>query len=178
MVRKSASAGRAGMESMSRSAADGRFVAAKAQSLATRVRVITPTGALADAQLLAPTPVQSLELARHIREGLPVAALDVLVAGNILSAAEVDRILVPRRTLEHRRASGRLTPEQSDRLVRVARVIALAEDTFGDPARAAEWLRRKTTALGGEAPLDLLDTEVGAREVGVLLGRIAHGIAA
>ena len=73
---------------------------------------------------------------------------------------------------------GTLTPEQSDRLVRVARVIASAEETFGSRDKACTWLRRPTTALAGESPLNLLDTDEGAREVETLLGRVAHGIAA
>jgi hypothetical protein len=51
-----------------------------------------------------------------------------------------------------------LTPEQSDRLVRVARVLAAAEETFGNREKAGTWLRRPTTALAGERPLELLDT--------------------
>ena len=60
----------------------------------------------------------------------------------------------------------------------MARLIAVAEETFGSQEKANIWLRRPTTALGGEAPLDLLDTDEGARQVETLLGRIAHGIAA
>ena len=95
-----------------------------------------------------------------------------------LLAAELDRLALPRKTLAHRRTIGQLTAEQSDRLVRILRVIETAEVTFGDPAKAHIWLRRPTTALGDHAPLDLLDTDIGAREVETLLTRIAHGIAA
>lgn len=113
-----------------------------------------------------------------IREGLPTSVADEAVAAGRLTAAELDRLAIPRKTLAHRRALGRLTPEQSDRLVRILRLIGTAEDTFADPARAHAWLRRPTTALGGEAPLDLLDTDPGCRQVETLLGQIAHGIAA
>lgn len=70
-----------------------------------------------------------------------------------------------------------LTAEQSDRLMRVARMVEATEKTFGGNDRARLWLQRPTTALAGERPLDLLDTDDGAREVEILLGRIAHGIA-
>ena len=90
----------------------------------------------------------------------------------------MDRIVLPRKTLANRRKLDTLTPEQSDRLLRVARVIAAAEETFGSREKAGTWLRRPTSALTGESPLDLLDTDEGAREVETLLGRIAHGIAA
>jgi putative toxin-antitoxin system antitoxin component (TIGR02293 family) len=94
-----------------------------------------------------------------------------------LTPAELDRLVLSRKTLANRRKLGTLTPEQSDRLVRVARVIAAAEATFGAREKAAMWLRRTTARLAGEAPLDRLDTDAGAREVEILLGRIAHGIA-
>ncbi|NYZ14517.1 DUF2384 domain-containing protein [Azospirillum sp. RWY-5-1] len=119
-----------------------------------------------------------LDLVRAVRDGLPVAVVQHLLDSGRLTAGEVDRVVLPRKTLANRRKVGSLTPEQSDRLMRVARVVALAEDTFGAQPKAAAWLRRPTTALGGERPLDLLDTDEGAREVETLLGRIAHGIAA
>jgi putative toxin-antitoxin system antitoxin component (TIGR02293 family) len=119
-----------------------------------------------------------LDLVREIRKGLPAAAVEKFVQAGRLSNAEVDRIVLPRKTLAHRKAIGRLTADQSDRLMRVARVIAFAEDTFGDEKKAYAWLRRPTSVLAESAPLDLLDTEEGAREVETVLGRIAHGIAA
>ena len=70
------------------------------------------------------------------------------------------------------------TAEQSDRLLRVARVLAIAEETFGNREKAGIWLRRPTQALTGEMPFALLDTNEGARAVETLLGYIAHGIAA
>lgn len=122
--------------------------------------------------------VHAIDLVRAVRDGLPVAAVQHMLDTRRLTAAEVDRIVLPRRTLANRRRLGRLTAEQSDRLLRVARAVAAAEGTFGDRAKADAWLRRPTSALGGERPLDLLDTDEGAREVETLLGRIAHGIAA
>ena len=112
------------------------------------------------------------------RRGLPVSAVDALVKTGRLSLAEIDRIVLPRKTLSHRRALGALTPDQSDRLIRVARVIAAAESTFGSTEKAHRWLRRSTTALDGDAPLELLDTSEGSRQVERLLLRIDHGLAA
>jgi len=120
----------------------------------------------------------SFEAIRLVREGLPVSAVDRLVETGTISAGEIHVLVLPRKTLTNRREVGHLSPEQSDRLVRVARVIALAEETFGDRAKAHKWLRRPTTPLNDEAPLNLLDTEPGARMVENLLGRISHGIAA
>ena len=119
-----------------------------------------------------------IDLAHVVRRGLPVAAVQHMVDAGRLTLAELDRIVLPRRTLANRRRAGRLTAEQSDRLMRVARLWALAEETFGSPLKAGEWLRRPTTALAGERPLDRLDTDEGARVVETRLGRIGHGIAA
>jgi putative toxin-antitoxin system antitoxin component (TIGR02293 family) len=119
-----------------------------------------------------------LDIMRLVRRGLPVKTIEFVLATGRLTLAELDRIVLPRKTLINRRRLGHLTPEQSDRLVRVARLIAVAEESFGSQEKATIWLRRPTTALGGERPLDLLDTDEGARQVETLLGRIAHGIAA
>jgi putative toxin-antitoxin system antitoxin component (TIGR02293 family) len=119
-----------------------------------------------------------LDIMRLVRRGLPVTTIEFMLETGRLTPAELDRIVLPRKTLMNRRRLGRLTPEQSDRLVRVARLISVAEETFGRQEKARIWLRRPTTALGGERPLDLLDTDEGARQVETLLGRIGHGIAA
>jgi putative toxin-antitoxin system antitoxin component (TIGR02293 family) len=104
--------------------------------------------------------------------------VDTLVKTGRLTPAEVDQTVIARKTLSHRRKIGTLTAEQSDRLARVVRVVAAAEETFGSQEKAGLWLRRPTAALDGEAPLSLLDTSEGAREVERLLARIDHGISA
>ena len=119
-----------------------------------------------------------LGVVEAVRAGLPLALVDELLESGRLSAAELDRLAFPRRTLAHRRTLGRLSPEQSDRLLRILRVVIAAEDSFADPLRAARWLRRPTRALDGHAPLDLLDTDIGARRVETLIGQIGQGIAA
>jgi putative toxin-antitoxin system antitoxin component (TIGR02293 family) len=113
-----------------------------------------------------------------VRHGLPVASVERFIESGAISAAELHELVLPRKTFANRRKLGRLTPEQSDRLVRVARVLAEAEENFGARDIAHRWLRRPNAALEGEAPLQLLDTDEGARMVEALLLRIAHGIAA
>lgn len=120
----------------------------------------------------------ALTTVASVREGLPLSLVDSTLASGQLTPAELDRLALPRKTLAHRRTLGRLSAEQSDRLLRILRVINEAESTFASPEKAHRWLRRPTTALANNAPLDLLDTDIGARHVEALLGRIAHGIAA
>jgi putative toxin-antitoxin system antitoxin component (TIGR02293 family) len=143
--------------------------------------VSTPLSALdvvGGAEVVGADVGAGMDLVKLVRRGLPVGAVQFVLDSGRLSAAELDRIVLPRKTLTNRRKLGTLTPEQSDRLVRVARVLAAAEETFGGREKAGSWLRRPTIALGGECPLQVLDTDEGAREVEALLGHIAHGIAA
>lgn len=119
-----------------------------------------------------------IDLVGLIRRGLPIATAEFVLDSGRLTLSEVDRIVMPRKTLANRRRLGTLTAEQSDRLMRVAHVLAMAEETFGSREKAGIWMRRQTAPLDGEAPLNLLDTDVGARAVEALLGRVAYGIAA
>jgi putative toxin-antitoxin system antitoxin component (TIGR02293 family) len=80
------------------------------------------------------------------------------------------------RTLARRKKEKRLHADESDRLFRVGRIAALAEETLGSKDKAKRWLQKPNRALGGAAPLRLLDTELGARQVEDVLGRIAHGV--
>ncbi|MGO4669802.1 antitoxin Xre/MbcA/ParS toxin-binding domain-containing protein [Bosea sp. 2KB_26] len=120
----------------------------------------------------------SRDLISAVRRGFPVQTVEYVISSGRMSLAEIDLVVIPRKTLSHRRKIGTLTSEQSDRLIRAARVLAEAEETFGSQQKAAKWLRRPTTALSGEKPIDLLDTSEGADQVEALLGRIGHGIAA
>jgi putative toxin-antitoxin system antitoxin component (TIGR02293 family) len=114
----------------------------------------------------------------YVRQGLPLSLLDEALADGRLTAAELDRLALSRKTLAHRRTLGSLTPDQSDRLLRLLRIIEETEITFGDRAKAHAWLRHPTPLLDGESPLDRLDTDIGTRQVEAMLGRIAHGLAA
>ncbi len=113
-----------------------------------------------------------------MRDGMSTDAVDRIVESGRLSLAELDRLVLPRKTLAHRRILGTLTMEQSDRVRRLLRMIEEAEYTFDDAAKAHTWLRRPNKLLGGDAPLDRLDTDLGTRQIETLLGRIAQGIAA
>jgi putative toxin-antitoxin system antitoxin component (TIGR02293 family) len=120
-----------------------------------------------------------LDWVEALQAGLPTGSADALVAGGSLSQDELFRLVIPRRTLAKRRQTGgTLTPEESDRLARVARVLASAEDVFGAAEKAHRWLRKANRGLGGHLPIHLLSTEAGSRLVEQALGRIEHGIMA
>jgi putative toxin-antitoxin system antitoxin component (TIGR02293 family) len=120
-----------------------------------------------------------LDWVEALQAGLPTGSADALVAGGMLTQDELFRLVIPRRTLAKRRASGgTLTPEESDRLARVARVLGAADDVFTQPEKSHRWLRKANRGLGGHVPLELLSTEAGSRLVEQALGRIEHGIMA
>jgi putative toxin-antitoxin system antitoxin component (TIGR02293 family) len=120
--------------------------------------------------------VTDLALADAVRDGLPMRALDRLIADGVVSEQEIEAHFIPRRTLYARRQKGTLSREQSDLVVRLARIQAMADEVFADRRKVHRWLRKPNGALGSQVPLVLLDTEEGGRVVEAVLGRIAHGI--
>ena len=119
-----------------------------------------------------------LDIVQTVRRGAGLAEVQEILDAGTLTATELDHVVLPRRTLAHRRKLGSLTPEQADRLLRVRRILEMAANTFGSQETAGIWLRRSNAVLSGERPIDLLDTDTGTRMVENLLGRIDHGVAA
>jgi putative toxin-antitoxin system antitoxin component (TIGR02293 family) len=118
----------------------------------------------------------STELRERIKRGLPYRSLESVRERLRLSVPEAASVLhMPPRTLARRRQTRKLDGDESDRLYRIARVAAQAFAVFGAEDKAATWLRRPNRALNGELPMDLLDTDVGARQIEDILGRIEHG---
>lgn len=111
-----------------------------------------------------------------IREGFPRSVIDEVMRSADLRLKEVAAAIdLSPRSLQRLRKEWRLTPFQSDRLYRLARIVVLAKRSLGDAERALRWLKRPNRALGGVAPLEAIDTEPGARMVENILGRIAYG---
>jgi putative toxin-antitoxin system antitoxin component (TIGR02293 family) len=85
---------------------------------------------------------------------------------------------ISRATLHRRKVAGRLDTGESDRIFRYARLLGLAVSTMESLGAARAWLAAPQVGLGGESPLAYAETEVGAREVEDLLGRIEYGVLA
>src|SRR2546423_2702581 len=116
------------------------------------------------------------ELKEAIREGFPPAVVEQLMCSSGLTLKELaDALDLSPRSLQRRRRSGRLARFESDRLYRLARIVALAQQSLGSHERAMHWLKRGNRALGGVAPIAVVDTELGSRQVENVLGRIAYG---
>ena len=125
-----------------------------------------------------PDGVQPEGILDLVRGGLPFAALENLVQAVGAPQGEVASVVgMPTTTLGRRRRSGRLTPAESDHVVRVARLTALARELMaGDSDAASRWLTTPHRLLGDETPLRRASTEAGGRDVEQLIGQLRHGV--
>ena len=131
--------------------------------------------------------VNGAEVLAMVERRFPPSIIDSLL-GLGFERAEVHSVVLPARTLQHRRSRKELlTVEESDRVIRLLRVLRATEAVYGSRERALAWLRRPNPRLdpalrnvlfakGGRTPLSLLTTDTGARMVEELLGQIAHGM--
>lgn len=117
-------------------------------------------------------------LHQKVKRGLSFAALEHLRRVLDLPVAAIARLLhIPLRTIHRRKEEGRLRPGESDRLVRLARVLGRTLELFeGDVDASRTWLESPLTALGGARPIELAETEPGSAEVETLIGRLEHGV--
>jgi putative toxin-antitoxin system antitoxin component (TIGR02293 family) len=114
-------------------------------------------------------------LQREYRNSIDKTGADVAILDEL--AAHGFNLVVPRRTFARRlKAGARLSPEETDRAVRLARVTAHAERVFGDRTKAHRWMRKPSPMLDGATPLVLLKTETGAQLVEQTLHRIDYGM--
>jgi len=117
------------------------------------------------------------ETIEAIRRGLPAEAFDWLKKELHLTAAELAEVVhIAPRTVSRRKKEGRLQPDESDRVLRLVRLLQRATDVLGSLDDAREWMQEPNFALGDDTPLQFADTEPGARRVERLLGQIEHGI--
>src|SRR5579863_1484777 len=123
-----------------------------------------------------PAPATETDMLRAVEGRLTPAVITRLISLG-LQRAEIDAAIIPLRTLQHRRSRReKLTVEESDRVLRATRVLAIAESVYGSRQRALAWLRRPHARLGGRAPLSLLNTDTGSRIVEELLVQIDEGM--
>jgi len=112
----------------------------------------------------------------RLRTGLPYRALERLLAASKLPQGDVLRVVaLATRTYHRRKKQKLLSSQESDRLYRLARILAIAEDVLGNREKAVRWLTKPSRVLG-EVPLNLLDTEIGTRDVEDELRRIDYGV--
>lgn len=127
---------------------------------------------------LEPAELDTIRLVERVEQGFRFQELEHLRENAGLSKSEVaDLVQIKPRTLDRRKREGRLEPEESDRLLRAAKVFGDAIALFeGDVRSAKVWLSSPQIALGDAIPLKMARTDVGAREVEDLIGRLEHGV--
>ena len=117
------------------------------------------------------------ELIAAVKRGLPTGAFSSLAAELGISETVLAGVTgISPSTLLRRKKAGRLSGEESEHVVRVATLLDTAARLFGGVAAGADWMRSGNAALGGTSPLAFADTEIGAREVENVLGRVELGV--
>ena len=119
-------------------------------------------------------PTSDMEVVKLVHNRLPLSVIDRLLAEGV-SKQEIG-LVAPARTLAHRRANAeKLTVEESDRAVRLARVVAQTESVFGNKDKAMAWLRQPMKRFEGNTPIEMLASDVGSRLVEEALVQIDEG---
>lgn len=120
------------------------------------------------------TPAKMVEV---LRDGLPVREIEALQTSLSLPMEKLIPLLgISKATFHRRKSEGKFSSAESDRVLRFARLMGRATDVLESEENARSWLTSPQAGLGGAVPLDFAETEVGAREVEDLLGRIEHGV--
>ena len=120
----------------------------------------------------------TLKVIESIKAGLPYKSIDTFHKFTDLPVQEIaEAVQIPPRTLIRRKSQGKLQPDESERLLRISTVFEKAVELFeGNAAAAMRWLQTPQPALGNETPFDFARTEIGAREVEDVIGRLEHGV--
>lgn len=129
-------------------------------------------------KLLGLKVIDSLSLSRQVESGLKFNAFERLSKATGLSMDKLRPALrITPRTMSRRRIEKRLSPQESDRLISISRLLALAFELFeGNEVMAVKWFTSPKRLFGGLTPLEMSATEVGSREVENLIGRLEHGV--
>lgn len=114
-----------------------------------------------------------------IRQGLPTSSVEMLRKRLEITQAQVESLLhIAHQTYSRRKGAGKLTPAESDRVVRFGKLVERAAELLGEHAPAVDWLKTPAPAFQGETPLERATTELGAEQVFDLIAQLEHGIPA
>ncbi len=119
----------------------------------------------------------SRQIVATLKQGLSFEAFERLCAELEINQARLAEVCgIAPRTLARRKQEGRLQFSESERVYRVAALFDRATEVLGSTEEARRWFKAAARSLGGVAPLEYADTEIGAREVEDLLGRLEQGV--
>jgi len=150
---------------------------AKCHSVTNMVKASAVAKVLGGQKALGIRVSSQQDLITAVRRGLRTATVQAVIEELDASPASVlPALRIARRTMERRKAQGRLLPQESERVYRLAKILAFAESVLGNKEKARHWLNTPNRALGNVTPLSLTETEAGADEVTNVLGRIDVGI--
>ncbi len=129
-------------------------------------------------KLLGLKTVDNFRLSRQVESGFGFDTFERLSKSTGLSMDKLRlAIRISPRTMTRRKIEKRLSPQESDRLVSVSRLLAQAFELFeGNKPSAIRWFISPKRAFGGLSPLEMASTEVGSREVENLIGRLEYGV--
>lgn len=112
-----------------------------------------------------------------VESGVSVATMAEFVAASGLRFGDIYDVVIPARTLKHRKARREsLSPDESDKLARLIRIYDHAVRVLGNQEKALHWLNKALKRFAGRSPLQMLRTEFGARMVEEMLGQIDYGM--
>lgn len=112
-----------------------------------------------------------------IRKGVPRKAIDRLISATGFTEDEMSSLLhISKRTLQRRDPQTLLNPEQSERLIEIAKLYSKGSDAFGNLENFRHWMSQEIISLGNKKPKDFLDTSLGINMLLDELGRIEHGV--
>lgn len=112
-----------------------------------------------------------------IRDGIPRKSIDHLMENTGLTVVEISNIIrTSDRTLRRYTAKQKLNPEQTERILELARLYSRGEEVFGQMEKFKSWMNNPVMALGNKKPKEFLDTSIGIELLMNELGRIEHGI--
>lgn len=124
-----------------------------------------------------PEDATETDIHDRIVHGFPATRLMELCEQGEVTPIERDQI-IPLRTLKTRLSKEQpLTVDESDRLFRAAHITAMAQTLFGDRGKARRWLVKPKERFNGQAPMNMLVTIQGTRQVEEMLLQIAEGYA-
>ncbi len=118
------------------------------------------------------------DVIREVGRGFSFNTMHALETRTGISLPEIASLIgLPPRTFARRKAAGRLTPDESEKLFRLSAIFEQAMGLFaGNRVTAIQWLTTSKRSLEGRTPLEYSRTELGAREVEKLIGRLEHGV--
>jgi putative toxin-antitoxin system antitoxin component (TIGR02293 family) len=125
------------------------------------------------------SPPSPAAIEKAVEVGLPRQALrhvaELIAGGDKAKASALERGVVPKTTLERRET--KLTPRESERTERIARLFVHARRALGTEAEAREFMTAPHPELDGRSPIDAARTDLGTRRAEQILNALEYGLA-